>query len=379
MNALVQCFEEARVIPFSLDRYACYDKNNNLIKDSLNIRSYGITFLPAPPAANYVYNDAEIIFAGFLFPHYGHFLLESLARLWYAKEHQELPICFIGRNQKIFELQQEILHLLGINNTLYIVDQAVIFKKLIVPRPGCVIRQYIYPFQIKFLGQYATHSSSTPAKIFLSRARFSGNSILSNDEQLETELAKLGYAIIYPEQLPISTQLELLFNAKIILALEGSALHNLLLLKEVQAQVLIIPRPAQEINQNYAMIADAKGFRQCYFPFQDLYANITKVQNQKFAYNYQARINIDLLMSYLKHFETVEQADTYTFYTDLFLHKPNLCNYDPDFRVTSTTILQNQYADLLDKNMLLKQKLIKQAAENSKLKKLLVKSHLTCK
>lgn len=39
-----------------------------------------------------VAHEREAIYAGVLYFHYGHFLLESSARLWYAVEHPDLPI-----------------------------------------------------------------------------------------------------------------------------------------------------------------------------------------------------------------------------------------------------------------------------------------------
>ena len=297
--------------------YACFTENKSIIPEGLLCRDYGLVFNKAKYPQNFVTNHNAVIFAGFLFKHYGHFLLESTARLWFAKMHPELAICFVGRDGLILDFQEAIFKLLGLKNQILFVDQPVQFSKCYFPSPGFISRGYLYQWHAAFLGQYTAQSASGKP-LYLSRRQFGGISCLKNEAEIEKALIKKGFEIFYPEQYPIEEQLKMLGAAPTILALEGSALHSLLLLQNVQAKVIVIPRPNQLANSNYLAIANAKGFEQAYLPLQDLYTDITPVSHVHV--DYQAHLKVAHLVRYLES----PSFAPYHPYSHIYLTEPNL-------------------------------------------------------
>ena len=69
---------------------------------------------PAPPTERV---PEDVDFAGYLFPHFGHFLLESLSRLWITRQYPELPVVWCRRqtagSAAYNAWQEEVLDLLG--------------------------------------------------------------------------------------------------------------------------------------------------------------------------------------------------------------------------------------------------------------------------
>ena len=85
--------------------------------------------------------------------------------------------------------------------------------------------------------------------------------------RLDEQLAEHGWSVIHPERLSISTQLDLLASCSRVAAEEGSALHLLILLADVQGLEVDIlarrpDRPAERQNANYQTVAVARGFTQ---------------------------------------------------------------------------------------------------------------------
>ena len=296
MNPLdCYCATQATLLPFHQGRFACYSQDGQLIKEAMLYRNFCMVFQQADLVSATITEYSPVIFAGFLFKQYGHFLLESLARLWYAKAHPHLPICWVGRDGAILDFQEEILHLLGIKNTILFVDQPVRFTELHIPAPGYIIRNHFTHAHAHFLGQGHAEKTIANKKIYLSRKKFGGESCLSNEDEVESALKDQGFSIYYPEEHSVHEQISHLSSADVILAVEGSALHTLILLEHVTANVVIIPRPNTESNANFHTIAIAKNFKQTYLPEKHLYSEIIPISNTHIKY--QGTINITQLQN----------------------------------------------------------------------------------
>ncbi|MBQ7585851.1 MAG: glycosyltransferase family 61 protein [Desulfovibrionaceae bacterium] len=351
--------DQVTIVPFQNLSFACYDQEGLLIKEALLFRTFGSPFKVAPPPKSVVEHKGEVIFAGFFFKQYGHFLLESLARLWYAKDHPDLPIAFVGRDGLILDFQAYIFKLLGLKNEFIFVDQSVRFAKVHLPSPGFISQGLCYPWQVEFLGQYPKAHPLSSKAIYLSRKRFGGDSGLLNENELEKALKSQGIHIFYPEEHPLEIQLQILNNASQILALEGSALHTLILLKEVKSQVVIIPRPNQRPNLNYLGIAQAKGFQQCYLPAKDLYDDLQTLKDSHL--NFTAKLNIERLLSYLS-----SSWEPYSLYANLYLKHPEIIDLKTDPAKKALARLEEQ-------NSILKAKISALSLENKKLQHYLTK------
>lgn len=175
----------------------------------------------------------KAIFAGPLFAAYGHFLLESLARLWAAPSYSECPILWSVQTSDtaptLLPWMIEILALLKLNNPIKLVSQPIAVRHLIVPAPGYEIQYRFGPTHSKFLAQIPWTPESGN-KLWLSRAGVEETYGTGRDE-LEKALIGDGWKIIKPETMSIKAQMDAFQRAERIAGEQGSALHSLILMQ----------------------------------------------------------------------------------------------------------------------------------------------------
>lgn len=198
----------------------------------------------APPCRAEIFLDRECIFGGKLFTGYGHFLLESLAMAWYIKQFPDLPIVWdwarSPEENRILRYQQEILSLVGIPNEHIVITKPTLIKTLHVPTPGFILNSWGSDLQLETLGVY----SATPEKgrfVYLSRAGISGRGCV-DELELEVRLQERGWEIVRPETMPLREQLQAIATAEVCFTVAGSALHALMLMKNLKTKFIVIPR-----------------------------------------------------------------------------------------------------------------------------------------
>ena len=84
------------------------------------------------------------------------------------------------------------------------------------------------------------NGSRAPSNIYLARTPSPQRNFLTED-RLRAEVARLGFAIIFPEQLPIDEQIAVFNRADILVGCAGAAFANVLYCKEDAQVVEIIP------------------------------------------------------------------------------------------------------------------------------------------
>ncbi|MBO4334912.1 MAG: glycosyltransferase family 61 protein [Desulfovibrio sp.] len=307
---------DAQIMPFSQGAFGCYNAEGKLVKESLCVRERCLLFRVAPLLPVTATLSDSMIFGGFLFKHYGHFLLESLSRLWFAKEHPDLPIIWVGRDPDILDFQQEIFVLLGLKNPTRYADHPVRIRRLFLPNPGFLIPHIFTPFHEQFLAVQEPSPTLPGKKIYISRRHFGGDSCLLNEEELELRLVHKGFHIYYPEKHSIREQLAYLSSAEKILALEGSALHTLILLTSLKAQILIMPRPETQINPNFWTIAQRKGFVQSVLPMAKLYRKAVRLKHGHALF--AGELDLDYLLTLLE----IDDWSPHALYGEIFNRYP---------------------------------------------------------
>jgi hypothetical protein len=236
-----------------------------------------------PAAASHA---GPAIWLGPLLDGYGHFLLESLARAWLAREHPETPLVWSCRAPGASDEPEEepseepaeadragagplrswqrgILDLLGVRNPIVCLDAPARFERLIVPDIGYQVQGYFHPAHAGFLAA-VPHRPQPGRKLWLSRGKLRQLQNASMPE-VERRLADLGWTIVHPERLPVAEQMAHVASAERIAAEQGSALHSVVLLKdpqELRVDFFLRDPTRARYNRNYDTIAAAKGLRQ---------------------------------------------------------------------------------------------------------------------
>lgn len=182
---------------------------------------------PAIPAVHEKTLNGTYIFGGYLFPHYGHFLLESLSRVYAIKTCNTYPLLFLSPNSSTVFFQRSILKFLSLSNEIIFVKERAVVKRLVYSEPGCVIPGYMSDDQINSLIAFKVENE-LQEKIWLSRSALVNCGGVDNETVIEDVLEKFGWKIVHPENMNIYDQVRMICSARIVAGFDGSAFFNVL-------------------------------------------------------------------------------------------------------------------------------------------------------
>nr|WP_246463291.1 glycosyltransferase 61 family protein [Nitrospirillum iridis] len=186
------------------------------------------------------------LYLSVLFPHWGHFCTESIARLWaYHVIKSENPTLVFAEshigNLGEDSYVKEILELNGIDMSNVIAPrEPVILEKVYVPEPTMRHIAEYYPNHMDVF-HYATKSSGVkiPSRlddtpIYLSRRKLAShynmanfNRTYANESNLEEVLKDNGFVIVYPDELSVLDKIELFNKHKYITGPLASSFYGL--------------------------------------------------------------------------------------------------------------------------------------------------------
>ncbi len=197
-----------------------------------------------------------VFFGGRLNNHFGHFLLESLGRLWaYETFRQFDPYIFFYTHwgmpnylEKSNFIHQVLSGFKIPHEKLIFANHPIRLRKVIIPCnkygysyvsvPEPVFLNFIRKFQFK---QITPTGFENVDKIYVSRSKANRGRIIG-ESLFEEYLISEGYKIFYPEEFDLSQQLTVYKNARKIVFCAGSAAHACILLPDLQADVAVILR-----------------------------------------------------------------------------------------------------------------------------------------
>jgi capsular polysaccharide biosynthesis protein len=203
------------------------------------------------------------IYAGLQQGQFGHFLTESLARMW-AILKSNRTIVWLGDQQRR-AFCSEILGLLGIDERRFrFVTESTRFADLEIPVAGLVLGTACHSEHAAALGVYPCRDPVKGKRVWLSRSGLADRkSGMVNEPELEELLAGQGWLITHPQQHSLKEQLETICDAEILAGFDGSAFHTILLARDLRARLLIVPRgTSKTVSPTFAMISAAKAIRQ---------------------------------------------------------------------------------------------------------------------
>lgn len=243
-------------------RFSAFEKHNLPVEEMLLRRSYASMGM-GPPEMPQLSVGEPVIYGGIIADHFGHFLLETLSRVWAIRRHPDRRAVWHTITPAIRAWQADIATLLGFSfEDGIILRRPTTFIDMLVPTPGFVIGVDATRQQMDALGAFPGRTPVRGRRIWLSRSSLppQKGGVLGEDK-LENQLRDRGWFIFQPERHEIREQLDTLSNAELIAGIEGSALHSLVLIRDLQAEVRILQR-GRVLNPNYDIIAKTKGFRQ---------------------------------------------------------------------------------------------------------------------
>lgn len=212
-----------------------------------------LTTEPEMPSGKLAKRKGTWLWGGVLWVHFGHFLVESAARLWALDQLDEdiEGILYIPKRPRngdsVSPYQQEFVNLMGRNVPLVSLDAPCEVERLIVPGQGFGLGSLITgtpEFRTAIARNFAKDiAPKGPDKIYISRSLLGpGKGNLIGETALEAELEKQGYTIFHPQKHDLTTQIAHYKAARHIIAAEGSALHLVGMVAQADQQIAVIVR-----------------------------------------------------------------------------------------------------------------------------------------
>lgn len=245
----------------------------------------------------------QAIFAGYLFSEYGHFLAESIHRLWPLltdPELKNLPILFFpfrGKRSQNYKkkFMHDVFEHLGIDiNRVRIIQQPVNIKKLLVPTQVKWLMGPPMPTEYSKIFEpfIPVEPCAGYKNIYVSRSRFGSSGRYVGEPLVDEILQGAGVHVIYPENHSISELISIYTNADNIAFSEGSSIHVLELCGHIKAKVMIVCRRPKEMGERrFRAASELVNGGLAYF---DIQTALPTLQTSKRGAPYEAR-NMALL------------------------------------------------------------------------------------
>ena len=239
------------------------DEEGALLESTVDDRHQG-THLYLPPVPSMLGPPdsipGEAIYAGVFQPSFGHFLLESLQRLWWAVDRPDLPIVWVAPHDapapELTAWQRDMLEIVGVRNEVVVLTRPTRFDVLHVPEAGYKYADWSHPQHVRFLAAYDGPPQVPGSRLWLSRGNAWGGVV--NRRIIERRLAARGWTIATFDAIPLREQLDALARAEVVAGEEGSTFHNLLLLRDVSDKKFHIFRRHGREHQSFRTIGDAR-------------------------------------------------------------------------------------------------------------------------
>lgn len=169
---------------------------------------------------------------------FGHNLLEQISRTWgwtaACEAYPEVRALLSQRGHtQVAMWELELLEAAGIDRSrVQIVDAPVVVERLLTASPAYAIPDRIHPQLAETydkvgynLGQKSSNSTRTK-RVFFSR-RTSRRRACQNASEVEATFHEAGFSIIYPEDIPLFDQVQLIRGADLIGGFAGSGIYHI--------------------------------------------------------------------------------------------------------------------------------------------------------
>jgi hypothetical protein len=218
--------------------------------------------------------DADAIYFGNPQNHFGHVITGMMAYAYILlnSNYKNHKIVFIDKEPA--ETVKILLGHLGVmRENIITINEYTRFKSVAVIKPSFralwlpprFIKNVPFRIEKEFLNTFKAISRkfsdnpNTPRKVYFSRSKLAGKTILGEDK-IEQVFKNNGYAIFYPEQLPLDDQIRLAANADFYACVQGTLEHHSLFMKDGATQI-VMSRKSIPTNRQVLINKMQKGIK----------------------------------------------------------------------------------------------------------------------
>ncbi|WP_372620943.1 glycosyltransferase family 61 protein [Falsiroseomonas sp.] len=242
-----------------------YDGAGRIVPAAIHLGG-GRRHLPGidPPPAPVESLDGAWLWGGVLQPHFGHFLTESLGRLWAwprvntllkgvvwllpgeVPPHKvELYAAFARKT-----FMADVFGLLGIEGTHHVVTAPIAVRRLVVPNQLMmnlggrgIAGHAVFRNFVRRMAESAPQQAPAERKpIYVSRAGMGTAGRFVLEEQIEAAFSAAGWRVLRPETMGIAEQIATYATADRLIFAEGSALHLFAMVSRPDQKVAVVSR-----------------------------------------------------------------------------------------------------------------------------------------
>lgn len=248
-------YEGALLVPGN----AClFDADGHRIASSTLRQEGRLVRRPAPeriePPKDLDVITEPVVYGGYLPKHFGHFLLESLVRLWAYGTLGLGPLPFVHTRTTFHVHERELIEaaLLPFGAPHVSVARPTRLASVLVPEQGIELGGGHHPEMLQVFDAIRTSlvGTSGTVDVYLSRTRLPrGRRATLGEPALEARLASRGIRIVHPQELPLGEQIRTVAHAPTVIGLEGTALHLTLFRQLSDARTICLAGRLPEANQ----------------------------------------------------------------------------------------------------------------------------------
>lgn len=192
----------------------------------------------------------SVVYLGFLYNHWGHFLIDFSSRLWYTRECDLETTTFVfivEDGSKFTPIKQisDFFEFLGIKRVVF-VNIPTKYSEVIVPEPAYVTNLYYSQKHLDVFEYVANQVMKTgddisyPQKVYFTRTAYKkAKTTEIGEDSLKECFASNGFEIVSPEQNSLARQIRYIRNAEIVAGIAGTIPHNMIFAKQGQSVVIL--------------------------------------------------------------------------------------------------------------------------------------------
>lgn len=240
---------------------AAYNGQRKAIRESMRLQGDGsrppdISLIPseAPKDATITsYDQTEVVWGGPIIDHYGHFLCESVSRLWPLLDnqgHASCPVVLPTRRTRP-RFVSEWLSAFGLSEVQLPTDRLVRFQNVAIPEPAWKLNAWLAPemrdIHLQARRGLEVSPGSKQQVVWLSRSKLDHARRPYDEALLEWLLADY-VTPICPESETLSKQVSVFEASNVVVGVVGSAFHTILMCWRVPTCVYLCPNRFQSAH-----------------------------------------------------------------------------------------------------------------------------------
>ncbi|MDR0726522.1 MAG: glycosyltransferase family 61 protein [Rickettsiales bacterium] len=211
--------------------YGVFDNELKFIKSSCQLRNKDSQFIPKFDNTDIPFINETVLYFGNVYPQFGHFMLEHMNRAWGLLDdrYKNTKVVLVNnKNVSVPEYMYKLIELLGVKrDDIIILNQTTKFRQVIVPAQGFnvpVFSSYEFISTYNKISKDIASKNIVHEKIYVSRTAL-GSKKTIGEEKIQKIFEKNGFFVVCPETLPLSEQVSLMKNCKVLAGCAGTALH----------------------------------------------------------------------------------------------------------------------------------------------------------